>query len=186
MRQCLRSIAAGIGVPFPSLSADYSQTNYSSSRLELLEARDSYRADQAWLIENLHQRVFDAWLDMAALSGALNLPGYETDPSRYNCSRWLPRGWAWVDPQKEVASFKEAVRCGFMTQGDVIAQGGGDIEEVFTARQRELEMAAEMGLVFDTDPASVDAKGSEQVPTTPDPAGDGSTVPNVSQEDSAQ
>lgn len=186
MRQCLRSIAAGIGVPFPSLSADYSQTNYSSSRLELLEARDSYRADQAWLIENLHQRVFDAWLDMAALSGALNLPGYETDPSRYNCPRWLPRGWAWVDPQKEVASFKEAVRCGFMTQGDVIAQGGGDIEEVFTARQRELEMAAEMGLVFDTDPASVDAKGAEQVPTAPDLAGDGSTVPNVSQEVSAQ
>jgi lambda family phage portal protein len=162
MRQCLRSIAAGVGVPYPSLSADYSQTNYSSSRLELLEARDGYRAEQSWLIENLHQRVFDEWLDMAALSGALNLPGYESDPSRYNQPRWLPRGWAWVDPQKEVASYKEAVRCGFMTQGDVIAQGGNDIEELFAARERELQMAEDLGLVFDTDPAQVDAKGAGQ------------------------
>jgi lambda family phage portal protein len=163
MRQCLRSISAGVGVPYPSLSSDYSQTNYSSSRLELLEARDSYRAEQAWLIENLHQRVFDEWLDMAALSGALNLPGYETDPGRYNQPRWLARGWAWVDPQKEVASYKEAVRCGFMTQSDVIAQGGGDIEELMTARQRELEQAQELGLVFDTDPAQVNDKGTGQM-----------------------
>ena len=168
MRQCLRSIAAGVGVPYPSLSSDYSQTNYSSSRLELLEARDGYRAEQSWLIENLHQRVFDEWLDMAALSGALNLPGYETDPGRYNQPRWLARGWAWVDPQKEVASYKEAVRCGFMTQGDVIAQGGGDIEELMTARQRELEQAQELGLVFDTDPAQ-DTQGGQATPADPAP-----------------
>jgi hypothetical protein len=74
----------------------------------------------------------------------------------------LARGWAWVDPQKEVASYKDAVRCGFLTQGDVIAQGGGDIEELMTARQRELEQAQELGLVFDTDPAQVSDKGIEQ------------------------
>lgn len=162
VRACLRSIAVGVGVPYFSLSGDASQTNYSSARLELIEARDGYRVEQSWLIENLHQRVFDAWLDMAVLSGALNLPGYDTDPSRYSQPRWLPRGWAWVDPQKEVASYKEAVRCGFMSQGDVVAQGGGDLEELFTARQRELELASELGLVFDTDPAQVDAKGAGQ------------------------
>ena len=178
MRACLRSIAVGIGVPYFSLSGDASQTNYSSARLELIEARDSYRVEQSWLIESLHQRVFDVWLEMATLAGALNLPGYDADPGRYNQARWLPRGWAWVDPQKEVASYKEAVRCGFMTQGDVVAQGGGDLEELFTTRARELELAAELGLVFDTDPATVDAKGAEQVPAVPPDAQDpGNSIP---------
>lgn len=166
MRQCLRSVAAGLGVSYETVSRDFSQTNYSSSRLSLLEDRDNYRAIQSWLIENLHQTVYDKWLDMAALSGALNLPRYAEDPSYYNCARWLPRGWAWVDPQKEIASFKDAVRCGFMTQAEVIAQSGGDIEEVFTARAREIQMAQEMDLTFDTDPAAVNNKGQEQVPAT--------------------
>jgi len=170
MRQCLRSVAAGLGVSYETVSRDFSQTNYSSSRLSLLEDRDNYRAIQSWLIENLHQTIYDKWLDMAALSNVINLPGYESDPTRYNVARWLPRGWAWVDPQKEIASFKDAVRCGFMTQAEVIAQSGGDIEEVFTARARELETAQEMGLVFDTDPAAVNDKGQEQVPMTEPPA----------------
>jgi len=177
MRQCLRSVAAGLGVSYETVSRDFSQTNYSSSRLSLLEDRDNYRAIQNWLIENLHQTIYDKWLDMAALSGVVNLPGYESDPTRYNVARWLPRGWAWVDPQKEIASFKDAVRCGFMTQADVIAQTGGDIDEVFTARAREIELAQEMGLVFDTDPAAVNVKGQEQVPMTEPPADPTGTTP---------
>jgi lambda family phage portal protein len=178
MRQCLRSVAAGLGVSYETVSRDFSQTNYSSSRLSLLEDRDNYRAIQNWLIENLHQTIYDKWLDMAALSNVVNLPGYESDPTRYNCARWLPRGWAWVDPKSEVESFAKAVRCGFMTQADVIAQTGGDIDEVFTARAREIELAQEMGLVFDTDPAAVNQKGQEQVPMTEPPADPtGSTPP---------
>lgn len=170
MRQCLRSVAAGLGVSYETVSRDFSQTNYSSSRLSLLEDRDNYRAIQGWLIENLHQTVYDKWLDMAALSGVLNLPRYAEDPSYYNAPRWLPRGWAWVDPQKEISAYRDAVRCGFKTQADVIAEGGGDLEEIFTARAREIELAQEMGLVFDTDPAAVNDKGQEQVPTAEPPA----------------
>ena len=54
------------------------------------------------------------------------------------------------------------MRCGFTTLSDVIAQQGGDIEDVMQTRQRELEMAEGMGLVFDTDPGAVDNKGASQ------------------------
>lgn len=40
LRAMLRAVGAATGVPYPTLSSDYSQTNYSSSRLELLEARE--------------------------------------------------------------------------------------------------------------------------------------------------
>ncbi|NBU88938.1 MAG: phage portal protein, partial [Betaproteobacteria bacterium] len=91
LRAMLRAMAAGIGVPYTSLSADYSQTNYSSSRLELLESRDHWRILQSWMIENFHRRVFHEWIELAVLSNALSLPGYELAPERFKAARWMPR-----------------------------------------------------------------------------------------------
>ena len=150
VRGMLRAVSAGLGVSFESLSHDFSQSNYSSSRLSLLEERDSWRMLQRWLTENLHQRVFEQWLELAVLSNALNLPVYEADPERYRQVRWMYRGWAWVDPQKEVAAYKEAEMAGYTTKAEIIAENGGDIEEIFQQRRRELDLADELGLSFDT------------------------------------
>jgi capsid protein len=118
------------------------------------------------MVENFHQQVFEAWLDMAVLSGALSLPGYETNPDRYRASRWVPRSWEWVDPQREVDAYKTAVRCGFKTLGQVIAEQGGDLEDVLVARQAELAMLDEMDIVVDTDPSEVNSGGGVQPPVS--------------------
>lgn len=162
VRAMLLSLAAGLGVSYATLSRDYSQANYSSGRLSLLDDRDNWRVLQSWLIENFHRPVFEEWLDLAVLSGELQLNGYEANPEPFRAVRWIPRGWQWIDPAKEMAAYKDAVRCGFTTVTDVIAQQGGDIEDVMQTRQRELEMAEGMGLVFDTDPGAVDNKGANQ------------------------
>ena len=162
LRAMLRGMAAGVGCSYESISRDFSQTNYSSSRLSLLEDRDHWRALQQFLIENLHQPVFEAWLEMAVLGGALNLPFYETDPERYRAIRWMPRGWAWVDPAREVQAYKDAVRCGFKTQGEVVAEQGGDLEELLMARKAEVDRADELELTFDTDPHEVNGSGTQQ------------------------
>jgi lambda family phage portal protein len=162
MRYMLRGVAAGGGVSYETLSKDYSQSNYSSSRLALLDDRDTWRQLQQWMIEQFHQRVFEEWLRMAVLSNALNLPNYEVNPEEYENVRWLPRGWQWVDPAKEISAYKTAVRSGFMTLTDVVAQNGGDFEELAYARQREIELCDELELVLDTDPELVDEKGSAQ------------------------
>jgi lambda family phage portal protein len=175
MRYMLRSVAAGIGLSYESLSRDYSQSNYSSSRLALLDDRDHWRILQQWLIETLHQEVFEAWLDMAVLSGELVLPAYESAVEIYQNPRWQPRGWDWVDPAKEVAAAKASIRAGFQTVGDVIAAKGGDVADTFRTRRRELDLAAEHGLVLDTDPAQVNEKGQAQGAAIPpdDGTGDG-------------
>jgi lambda family phage portal protein len=151
MSAMLRSVASGCGISYESVSKDFSKTNYSSSRLSLLEDRNHYRSLQTYLIENFHSRVFDAWLEMATLSGALVLPSYDTEPERYRKVRWIPRGWDWIDPQKEIAANKEAVRAGFKTMADVISSQGGDLEELLPARKAEMDAAAQLNLVFDTD-----------------------------------
>lgn len=162
MRFMLRGVAAGVGLSYETLSKDYSQSNYSSSRLALLDDRDTWRQLQQWLISVLHQRVFCAWLEMAALGGALSLPGYETAPEKYEAVRWIARGWQWVDPAKEISAYKTAVRSGFMTLTDAVAQNGGDFEELAQARSRELELCDELELIFDTDPELTTEQGQAQ------------------------
>ncbi len=51
-----------------------------------------------------------------------------------------------------------------MTNADVIAQtnDGADIEDVYKTLQEERAMAADLGLVLDTDAAQVNDKGAEQ------------------------
>jgi lambda family phage portal protein len=174
LRAMLRAMAAGIGCSYETVSRDFSQTNYSSSRLSLLEDRDHWRILQDWMIKNFHQRIFDIWMDMAVLSGALSLQGYEQAPNRFKMARWMPRGWAWVDPVKEVSAYKDAVRCGFKTLGQIVAEQGGDLDELLLQRQAELQKLAEMGIVVDTDPTQVDDDGAIQVPPTAPPDEDDS------------
>jgi lambda family phage portal protein len=161
-RSMLRAVAAGIGVSFESISKNFSESNYSSSRLSLLEERDTYRVLQRYMIENFHQLVFNNWLEMAVLSGALNLPGYESNPDRYRASKWVPRSWEWVDPQREVDAYKTAVRCGFKTLAQVITEQGGDLDAVLMQRQSELAKLDEMDIVLDTDPSEVTEGGASQ------------------------
>ena len=165
LRAMLRAMAAGIGCSYETISRDFSQTNYSSSRLSLIEDRDHWRILQSWMIENFHRRIFSEWLDLAVLSNSLSLPGYELTPERFKAARWMPRGWAWVDPAKEVQAYKEAVRCGFKTLGEVVAEQGGDLDELLLARQGELAMLDQMGIVVDSDPTQVTGAGLQQVGT---------------------
>lgn len=174
VRGMLRAVAAGIGVSYETLSRDYSQSNYSSSRLALLDDRDNWRTLQQWLIENFHQVVFDKWLDMAWASGTLNLTNYPNQEDMYKSVRFVPRGWSWVDPVKEVNAYKDAVRSGFMTVSDVVAQSGQDYDELIAARRRELDIAEENDLTFDTDPSATTPAGQSNQPAAAQPAVDAS------------
>lgn len=161
-RGMLRAVAAGLGASYESVSRDYSQSNYSSSRLALLEDRENWRSIQRYLIESFHQPVFSMWLEMAVMGGALDLPGYEASPERYRKVKWCPRAYGWIDPAKEVKAYKDAVRCGFKTLRDVVAEQGGDLDDLLKQRQSELAMLDEMNIVLDTDPSEVNGGGGVQ------------------------
>jgi len=159
LRAILREIASGIGVSYESLSRDYSQSNYSSSRLALLDDRDLWRTLQQWFIRSFRARLHRAWIEAAVLSRAIptvSIEAYAARPEKYTEAKFKPRGvGGWVDPEKEVRAYKEAIKAGFTTVADVIsATGSGmDIEDVLSGREQELEDMKDRGLVFDTDPA---------------------------------
>ena len=174
IRLMLREIAAGTGTSYESLSRDYSQSNYSSSRLALLDDRDHWKMLQAWFIRSFREPLHRLWLSQAATFGALStehLAMYRADPVRYLAARFKPRGWTWVDPTKEVTAYKEAELAGYITKTDVIAAtaGGMDIEDVIETRRRELDLLAEAGLTTDTThPAEPAAPRADAPPEDPE------------------
>ena len=156
MRMMLREAAAGVGTSYESLSRDYSQSNYSSSRLALLDDRDLWRVLQLWFIRAFRAQIHREWLQQAVLTRTIpeiGIEAYAASPEKYEAVRFKPRGWSWIDPTKEVEAYKEAVRGGFITVSEVIALTGGgrDIEDVLNERADELKMMKAKGLKFDTE-----------------------------------
>ena len=174
MRHMLREMAAGVGVSYESLSRDYSQSNYSSSRLSLLDERSLWRILQGWLIREHLAPIYKQWLDAAVLSGAIDIPDYFRRRSFYQKVRFKPRGWSWVDPAKEVQAYISAVAAGFMSRSDVIAQigNGQDREDVDKEIRADIDRAKELGLEFDHQIASkVQVETDEETETQKQRAG---------------
>ena len=144
----LRAVASSMGISYESLSRDYSMSNYSSSRLSLLQDQAGYRSLQRQLEESLLQVVYDEWLELAYLEGVLDLPTYMAEPDRYRTVRWLYPPFHWVDPEKETKSALMAVQAGFRTQSDVIQEMGGDFNDLINQRAQEMEAAKQAGLTF--------------------------------------
>lgn len=164
MRYMLREFAAGAGPSYESVSRDYSQSNYSSSRLALLDDRDLWRVVQSWFINAFRVPVHREWLRQAVMIGAIpsiGVESYALDMAKFEAVRFRPRGWGWVDPTKEVEAFKAAVRAGFMTQQGVLATSGDDVEEIIDQLKKEREMANAAGVVLETDPANDKEKEAE-------------------------
>lgn len=171
MRYMLREVAAGTGPSYESLSRDYSQSNYSSSRLARLDDIDLWRFVQAWFVTDFRNLIHREWLKMAVLSRAIpeiGVADYLRDVERFEAVRFRPRGWSWVDPTKEVNANTSAVRSGFATVTDVLAAQGVDFDEWLQQRVEERDKALAAGLVLDTDPDQVSAAGLAQAePTAP-------------------
>lgn len=148
MRYMLREIASGVGVSYESLSRDYSQSNYSSSRLALTDERENWRVLQRWLIDNFLSRIYREWLDAAVVSGRIRIKDYFQNKRKYQAVEFKPRGWPWVDPSKEMKAYETAVRLGIMSRADAAATSGSnrDIQEIFKDIKAETEMIKKDGL----------------------------------------
>lgn len=188
LRYMLREVAAGVGVSYESLSRDYSQSNYSSSRLAMLDDRDLWRVTQQWWLRNFRQVLHKRWLSQAVLAGAIPaIPAaqYAFDAAKFEAVKFKPRGWSWIDPTKEVTAYKEAEKAGYISAEDIISQTGNgqDIEDVVQSIKRSTELYEDAGIVRDTDVgatnAAAAAKGAQQgAAAPPEPDEDDATATN--------
>jgi len=138
-----RHVAACLGVNYAQLASDYAEANYSSMRAAQLVDRDLWRALQIWWIEAFLQPIFERWLQAAMLAGELPLDG--RDWRRYTAHRWIPRGWPWVDPLKDVQASEMELDLGLTSVTRILAERGEDIEDILEERRDEQLLAKRYG-----------------------------------------
>ena len=167
VKASLRGIAGGLSVNYNSLANDLESVNYSSMRAGKLEEVEEYKSIQSWLIESLHTPVFEAWLEMALISGVIKSPNGTPLPvskfEKFNSPCWKPRRWPWVDPLKDLQASVLAVEKGFKSRRSIIAEMGEDIEEVFQEQAEDNALAESLDLEFPTD---VQEKETPEMPET--------------------
>ena len=157
-KHCLRGIASGLGASYVTIANDLEGVSYSSIRQGELADRDNWRVLQQFAIEHVSEPVMDEWLLMALTSGEIPLPLNKID--KWRSYRFEPRGWEWIDPQKEINAAREAVALRVKSRRKIISDMGGNVENTFADLAADQSLAEEMGLIND-DPAAADL-GTEE------------------------
>jgi lambda family phage portal protein len=158
IKQQLRAISVGLGITYEQLTGDLSDVNYSSIRAGLVEFRRKCSTLQHNLIVfQLCRPIWNRWIELAILSDAVEVP----DDPTFSLVKWIPQGFAWVDPQKEQNAQMNAVRCGFKSRAEVVSELGYDIEEIDAEIAADNERAKGFGLFFDSIPKTENKDDTE-------------------------
>ena len=144
MKVILRGISSGLDVSYNTLSNDLESVNYSSLRSGVLEEREVWKDLQVWLGENFLDDLFSDWLDMALLSKAVPLPYFKY--KKFNQPSWLYRGFAWVDPLKDMQANILACKEGLKTHSQIANEMGMDLEELYAELQKEKDLRQKYGI----------------------------------------
>lgn len=140
----LQSIAVGIGVTYEVLTNDYSNVNFSSGRMGWIELG---RNIKAW-----RERIMNAHFLNPIAKSFLRTAEVMGMPTSGITVVHVPPKREMIDPTKEVAATKEAIRAGLTTLSDELMAQGKDPEEHLEQYQKDLELLDELGLKLESDP----------------------------------
>jgi lambda family phage portal protein len=141
-----RMAGTGQGLSYEAVSRDMSQVNYSSARQGLLEDQRTYAMWQQFLIEHFCREIYTEFVISAVLAGQINIPDFWQNKKKYLKHAWIPPGWTWIDPMKEVMANKNALQTGQDTLANLCAQSGKDWRDVLKQRAAEMKLAKELGI----------------------------------------
>lgn len=143
----LRAVAAGLGLPYELLSGDLEGVTYSSIRAGLVEFRRRIEQLQHNVVVHMFCRpVWERFVRLAVLTGELPVRDFGRDPNAYTSCAWLPPKFDYVDPMKDVQAEIMAIDAGLKSRSQAISERGYDAEQVDTEIAADLERARRLGL----------------------------------------
>lgn len=161
-RQQLRAIAVGMGVTYEQLSGDLTGVNYSSIRAGLLQFRRAITAlQEQTLAFQMCLPIWRRWLQTAILSGVVTPPAGMSTRDIFRVE-FMPPAWEWVDPLKDQQAAQLAIRNGFTSRRQVVAEQGYDVEQIDREIAEDNARADSLGLVHDSDPRRTQKTGAAQ------------------------
>lgn len=145
----IRAIASGLGVPYEIVSGDLEGVTYSSIRAGLVEFRRRIEQLQhSVIVFQFCRPVWERFVRLAVLSGHIPARDFDRDPASFLDVDWLPPKWDWVDPQKDANAEIMQINAGLKSRSQSIAERGYDAEEVDAAIAADKAREQAMGLSF--------------------------------------
>lgn len=142
----LKIIGGALGLPMELLTKDFTQTNYSSARAALLEARRVFQRWQRMLIDHLCSPCYEMVIEEAWMRGDIPIRDFDSVREELTRSRWVPPSYGWVDPKKEVEAATAAIEAGLSSLAIEAAAQGRDWEQVLEQQAREKALRQELDL----------------------------------------
>lgn len=150
----LRRIAAALGVTYEDLTGDYSNVNFSSSRMARIAHWGNVH-NWRWnmLIPHLCDGVWQWAMEAAEVAGLL------VDPPS---AEWTPPPMPMLEPDKEGLAYTRQVRSGAMTHDEMVRELGGDPDTHWDEYAEGLKRLDRLGIVIDSDARKVTVSGQKQ------------------------
>lgn len=140
------AIAAGLQIPYESLTGDLRNTSFASGRLGRLDFRDRVEVYR-WqmLVPRGCQPVARWFLEAMAIDEPRALEGV---------ALFVPPPREWLDPATEVNAYEKAVRAGFKSREQVVRMMGDDPERVLEEQAADVLAQKAKGVLFTTHPGN--------------------------------
>jgi len=153
LKNNLRQLAAGLGLPEFMLSGDLSQANYSSLRAGLLPFRQ--RVEQVQYGVLVPQFLAPCWRAVilhGILSGEIEAPDFGEHPELYLKADWLPPRPMQVDPLKDVQATVAELGAGLTSRRKAVAERGWVLEDLDSEIEADRRNEQALGLKPQTTP----------------------------------
>uniref|UniRef100_UPI0040483531 phage portal protein n=1 Tax=Yoonia sp. TaxID=2212373 RepID=UPI0040483531 len=146
----LRAVAAGMGLPYELVSGDLEGVTYSSICAGLIEFRRRVEQLQHNVVVHMFCRpVWERFVRLAVLTGDLPARDFDRNATAYLGCEWLPPKFDYVDPKKDVEAEILAIRAGLKSRSQAISERGYDAEQVDAEIAADKERADGLDLTFD-------------------------------------
>jgi len=126
----IKYVATTTKLPYEILSGDYSGLNFTTLRGVRNDFKQHLRKEWQSLINHFCEPVINEWLRAEVMSGRLSLPGYFTNPERFQRMRWITPALEQVDPLKEFNAELLKVNSAMKSPQTVIKGMGDDPDRV--------------------------------------------------------
>lgn len=136
----LRSIGAGLNMPYELVFRDFSKTNYSSARAALLEAWRYFASVRQYVTDHWCNIIFDLWFEEAVNKGLIpdcTPDDYYSNQVAWTRCKWIFAGRGWVDPFKEARAADMRLKTKISTLSDECGEQGRDWREQVEQDARE-------------------------------------------------
>lgn len=145
------TVAKAFGLSKESLSGDFRDSNYSSSRMSEALTWEGIKAKREGSVNVAATTIFRGWADEMALRGLLPIlpAGVDYWINRellLNCE-WIGAGKIIVDENKYASATKTMLEAGLTTIRDSLNEQGKDLDDVLEQLSFEQQRKQELGII---------------------------------------